>query len=105
MGLGPGGSSLYRLGNGETYYDIWDILNDAEQHDARLQIQATAFTARGEGSLTKAESASLAAQYICAAEMNADHEHRRHPAFYSHRLHHAVCGAPFAIERRKETQG
>ena len=38
MGLGPGGSSLYRLGNGETYYDIWDILNDVEQHDARLQI-------------------------------------------------------------------
>ena len=90
MGLGPGGSSLYRLGNGETYYDIWDILNDVEQHDARLQIQASAFTTRGVGSLTKAESASLAAEYICAAKMNADHEHFMHPAFYSHRLESVV---------------
>ena len=80
-------------------------MTDVEQHEARLQIQANAFTTSGQGSLTTAESASLAAQYICAAEMNADHELLMHPAFYSYRLHHAVCDAPFTIERRRERQG
>jgi hypothetical protein len=90
MVLGPNGLHLYKFGHGSMYYDIWDILTDVEQVEARLQMKAIAFTTNAAGSLSKAENASLAAQYICAENMNADHELFIHPAFYSHRLHHAV---------------
>ena len=105
MVLGPNGLHLYKFGHGSMYYDIGDILTDVEQVEARLQMKAIAFTTNAAGSLTKAENASLAAQYICAENMNADHELFIHPAFYSHRLHHAVCGAPVTILKRREKDG
>ncbi len=105
MVLGPNGHQLYKLGHGRMYYAIWDILTDVEQDEARLKMKATVFACIGGGSLTTAENASLEAQYICAEKMNAVHELFIHPAFYSHRLHHAVCGAPFAILKRREKDG
>ena len=105
MGLGPNGANVYRFGHGNVFYDIWELLSDEEQHQARLQIQASSFTTCGACSLTTAERVSVDAQYICAEKMNAEHEHFLHPAFYSHRLGHAVCGAPLAIERRRVKQG
>ena len=62
MVLGPNGHQLYKFGHGSMYYDIWDMLTDVEQDEARLQMKAISFTTIGAGSLTKAENASLAAQ-------------------------------------------
>ena len=72
MVLGPGGNLLYTFGHDNTYYDIWDILSDEEQHEARLQIQTSSFTTRGAGSLTTTESVRLTAQYICTEKLNVD---------------------------------
>ena len=81
------------------YYPIWDLLNDEEQDEARLQMQTNLTATRGRSSVT--ETDSLDAAYICAEKMNAKHEHFAHPAFHSHQLGYVLCSVWPATRNRE----
>ena len=100
MGLGPKAHMTYAMGHGRLYYPIWHLLSKAEKDVAVDVMRARAHATMGSGKRNTGEKMSLAAAYICASKMHADHEFFGDLAFFSQEFGHPVCGAALQIERR-----